>query len=128
MKFALDKLGTWSDETEFTVDAERVEAYAAATNDPIGPHRGGELAPPVFAIVPVWEPITLAVGAVTPVEAAFDVLHGEQDMYLHRPLVPGMVVRARGAPVFASIAATARDSQRGASLRLRRRSGGGSDA
>ena len=54
-KFQLDQLGRWSDEKEFAVDEAGVRAYAAATNDPVAAHREGSLAPPVFAIVPVWD-------------------------------------------------------------------------
>ena len=55
MQFAIDKVGQWSDEQEFKVEAERIKQYAEATNDPIPQHVNGELAPPVFAVVPVWD-------------------------------------------------------------------------
>ena len=99
MQFAIDKVGQWSDEQEVKVDAERAKKYAAATNDPIPQHVHGELAPPVFAVVPVWVVMGGAVGAVTPAEAFPFVVHGEQDMYVHQPIVPGMVLRSRGAPI-----------------------------
>ena len=35
------------------VERERIAAYAEATNDEHPAHRAGDLAPPVFAIVPV---------------------------------------------------------------------------
>jgi acyl dehydratase len=99
MEFAIDKVGQWSDESEFKVEAERARAYAAATNDPIAAHVQGELAPPIFAVVPIWEAMGGSVGAVTPAEAMPFVVHGEQDIVFHRPLTPGMVVRSKAAPI-----------------------------
>jgi acyl dehydratase len=99
MQFSIDKIGQWSDEQEFKVEAERAKAYAAATNDPIPQHVNGELAPPVFAVVPIWDAMGGAVGAVTPAEAFPFVVHGEQDMYFHQPIVPGAVLRSRAAPI-----------------------------
>jgi acyl dehydratase len=99
MTFAIDKVGRSTDEREFKVEADRAKAYAAATNDPIPAHVGGELAPPVFAVVPVWDAMGGAVGAVTPAEAMPFVVHGEQDMYFHRVLEPGMVVRSKATPI-----------------------------
>jgi acyl dehydratase len=99
MAFALDKIGQWSDEREFKVEADRIKAYAAATNDPIPAHAKGEVAPPVFAVVPIWEAMGGAVGLVTPAEAMPFVVHGEQDMHFHQPIVPGMVLRSRAAPI-----------------------------
>ena len=53
-QFNLDAIGQWSDPVEFEVERERIQAYAEATNDPIAAHRSGDLAPPVFAIVPAF--------------------------------------------------------------------------
>jgi acyl dehydratase len=99
MAFAIDKVGQWTDEREFKVEADRAKAYAAATNDPIAAHRSGEFAPPVFAVVPVWDAMGAAVGLVTPPDAMPFVVHGEQDMYFHQPIKPGMVLRSKGAPI-----------------------------
>jgi acyl dehydratase len=99
MQFALDKVGQWSDEQDFKVEAERIKQYAAATNDPIPGHANGELAPPVFSVVPVWDAMGGAVGEVTPAEAFPFVVHGEQDMYFHKPILPGAVLRSRAAPI-----------------------------
>jgi acyl dehydratase len=99
MGFDLTKLGQWSDEKEFKVEADRTKAYAAATNDTNPQHVNGELAPPVFAVVPIWEAMGMAVMQVTPPELALMVVHGEQDMFLHRPITPGMVTRSKAAPV-----------------------------
>ncbi|HUF84323.1 MAG TPA: MaoC/PaaZ C-terminal domain-containing protein [Acidimicrobiia bacterium] len=99
MGFAIDKVGQESDEREFKVEADRAKAYAAATNDPIPAHTTGELAPPVFSVVPVWDAMGAVVGMVTPAEAMPFVVHGEQDMYFHQPIKPGMVLRSKGAPI-----------------------------
>jgi acyl dehydratase len=99
MQFAIEKVGQWSDETEFKVEADRAKAYAAATNDPIQQHTSGELAPPVFAVVPIWDAMGGAVATVTPPEAFPFVVHGEQDIYFHKPITPGMVLRSRAAAI-----------------------------
>jgi acyl dehydratase len=95
MEFNLAELGKWQDELEFKVDKDRVIAYAKATNDPIAQHRSGELAPPIFAIVPVFEALIPAALNVAPAELIAFLVHGEQDMYFHRPIVPGMTLTAR---------------------------------
>src|SRR5438477_8991089 len=45
-------------------------------------------APPVFGVVPTWEAMGLA-AAIVPSEALMMIVHGEQDMHFHQPLVPG---------------------------------------
>src|SRR5687767_14233859 len=54
MAVDLSLLGTPSEPFDFDVEAERAKAYAAATNDPNPKYASGELAPPVFAVVPVF--------------------------------------------------------------------------
>ena len=56
-QWSLDELGRESEPREFEVTKERTIAYAEATNDAHPAHLSGELAPPVFAIVPVFEVI-----------------------------------------------------------------------
>jgi len=97
--FAVDKVGQWSDGPEFKVEAERARAYAAATNDPIAAHRDGAVAPPVFAIVPIWDTMAGAMAGVTPPEVLLLVVHGEQDMIFHKAITPGMVLRSKAAPI-----------------------------
>jgi len=99
VQFAIEKIGQWTDEHEFKVEADRIRVYAAATNDPVTAHVKGQLAPPVFTVVPVWDAMAGAVGAVTPAEAFPFLVHGEQDIRFHRPIEPGMVLRAKAAPV-----------------------------
>lgn len=101
--FRLDALGRSTEEKEFKVEGPRAIAYAAATNDTNERHTRGELAPPVFAIVPVWDVMTTAAGLVTPPEAFGQVVHSEQDMRFFRPIVPGDVLRSKAAPVYVAV-------------------------
>lgn len=99
MGFALDKLGQWTEGPEFKVEADRTKAYAAATNDPIPAHRDATVAPPVFAVVPIWDTMAGAMASVVPPEVILLVVHGEQDMRFHKPIVPGSVLRSKAAPI-----------------------------
>jgi acyl dehydratase len=101
--FRVDALGRSTEEKEFKVEGPRAIAYAAATNDTNQRHTRGELVPPVFAIVPVWDVMTAAAGLVTPPEAFGQVVHSEQDMRFLRPIVPGDVLRSRAAPVHVAV-------------------------
>jgi acyl dehydratase len=98
-QFLLDEFGTWSPETTFVVERERVSTYAAATNDPIPAHRDGALAPPVFAVVPVWDTLLATVLRAISPDIGLLAVHGEQDIRIHRPILAGMELRSRGAPV-----------------------------
>jgi len=101
--FDATALGRFTEEREFKVEASRTVAYAAATNDANRRHTAGELAPPVFAIVPVWDVMTAAAGLVTPAEAFTQVVHAEQDMRFVRPIVPGDLLRSKAAPVYVAV-------------------------
>ena len=89
-------LNRWTDDERFEVTRERLAEYAAATNDPIEAHRGGDIAPPVFAIVPVFEALLMPAVDVMPIEAIPRVVHGEQDFHFHRPIRPGDKLVSRG--------------------------------
>ena len=89
-------LGRWTDDERFHVTRERLAEYAAATNDPIEAHRRGDVAPPVFAIVPVFEALLTPAVDVMPVEAIPRIVHGEQDFHFHRPIRPGDKLVSRG--------------------------------
>ena len=99
MGFAIEKLGIWTAPREFKIEAERTQAYAAATNDPIEVHRDGTVAPPLFAVVPVWDVLTEAMASVVPPEAFAFVVHGEQDIRYHQPIKPGSVLSTKAAPI-----------------------------
>ena len=94
-KFNPDGLGVWTAETRFEVTRDRLAEYAAATNDPIAAHRSGDVASPVFAIVPVFESLMEPALEVVPLNLIGKVLHGEQDFRFHRPIRPGDVLISR---------------------------------
>ena len=75
---------------------ERIAAYAAATNDPIAAHAAGDIAPPVFAVVPAFQADGMAAMSVIPGELLGAILHGEQDFHFHRPIEPGMTLSTTG--------------------------------
>jgi acyl dehydratase len=97
--FNTDAIGIWGEPVEFPVEAERIAAYAAATNDPIAGHASGELAPPVFAIVPAFQALATASITVIPAELLMRILHGEQDFHFHAPIRPGVTLTTRAAPI-----------------------------
>jgi acyl dehydratase len=97
--FRLDALRTPGPEHRYAVTREAIRAYADATNDSAPAARQGLVAPPVFAIVPVWEAIAPASRAVASEDARRRVVHYAQDMILHRPLEVGMRVVSRATPL-----------------------------
>lgn len=104
VEFDTSGLGVWTDEQRFEVTAERIADFAAATNDPITRHRAGEIAPPVFAVVPVFMSLAPAALSVAPVELLMKLVHGEQDFAFRRPIRAGDTLVARARPTgFASL-------------------------
>jgi acyl dehydratase len=101
--FDAGALGRSTGERQFKVDAARTVAYAAATNDDNPRHTGGELAPPVFAVVPAWDALTAAARLVAPEEAFAQLVHSEQDMRFFRPIAPGDVLRSKATPVYLAV-------------------------
>ncbi|WP_306360480.1 MaoC/PaaZ C-terminal domain-containing protein [Nocardia sp. CC227C] len=88
-------LDVWSDEEPFEVTRERIAEYAAATNDPIEAHLKGDIAPPIFGIVPVFDAMMVPILDVVPMDVFGRVVHGEQDFHFHRPIRPGDRLRSR---------------------------------
>jgi len=97
--FKADSIGKATDPVEFSVEQERIAAYAAATNDPIEQHASGELAPPVFSIVPQFQAMGMAALSVIPHEMLGMILHGEQDFHFHAPMQPGMELTTVSTPI-----------------------------
>ncbi|CRY76768.1 Acyl dehydratase [Nocardia farcinica] len=97
LAFAEENLNVWTEDFPFTVERDRIADYAAATNDPIPAHRRGDIASPVFAIVPVFERMIEPAVDVVPLSIFGRGVHGEQDFHFHRPIRPGdtLVSRAR---------------------------------
>lgn len=89
MAISLDRLGTRYDARTATIDTDQARAYAAATNDANPAYVSGACAPPVFAVVPTWDAMMVALHDVVPADDQVSMLHAEQDMYFLRPLVPG---------------------------------------
>jgi acyl dehydratase len=71
------------------ITEEAVRRFGAATNDEDPQVAAGRVASPLYALVPVLKTMVAAKKAVTP---AFGV-HGEHDLHVREPLVPGMVVQ-----------------------------------
>ena len=97
--FDVDAIGRAGDEKRYSVTADAIRAYAEATDDDAPAAREGRVAPPVFAIVPVWETIAPASRAIASDEARKRVLHYEQDIVIHRPIEAGMELVSRATPV-----------------------------
>ena len=97
--FNADAVGQWSEPETFEVLQERIADYAAATNDPLPAHRSGEVAPPVFAVVPVFMTMIGGAFSVAPPEVAMRVVHGRQDFHFNRPIVPGDTLSSRVKPI-----------------------------
>jgi acyl dehydratase len=106
MGFDLSRLDRWSDEREFKVDAARTVAYAAAINDDHPRHVAGELAPPLFAVVPIVEPMSAAVTGIAPPGSLERIVHLGHDMVFHQPIVPGQLLRTRAAPIGVRVGGT----------------------
>lgn len=87
--FLVDRLGVWSDPVAFAVDRDQTVAYAEATNDRTPSHLFGTVAPPVFAIVAPFSIMADTTLYAVPDELIMRILHGEQDMRFHRPIVAG---------------------------------------
>lgn len=99
MAVDLTQLGKPSDPSDVAIDADRTKAYAAATNDPNPAYASGELAPPVFAVVPVFDNLSGAAVGLFPSEYVMFIVHGEQDMHFHQPLKPGQVMSTTVTPL-----------------------------
>ncbi len=99
MQVDLVRIGRWTEERIFRVDAERIKAYAAAIKDHHPRHAGGEVAPPIFACVPIGELIWPAVHGLIPPEDRRWGVHGAQDIFFYRPIIPGLVLHTKAAPI-----------------------------
>jgi acyl dehydratase len=97
MPLPLEKLGTRYESRTSVIDPDRAKAYAAATNDDNPAYTSGKYAPPVFGVVPTWDALTLAMADLITPEMFMMLVHGEQDMHFHQPLVPGRSLASTGA-------------------------------
>ncbi len=85
-----DRLGEWSDPVVTDVTADALRAYAEAVGDPVPAHREGAVAAPVYAVVPGFQALAVAMRKVDYSGVGLRYLHGEQDMRFLRPIEPGM--------------------------------------
>jgi acyl dehydratase len=97
MSLPLDTLGARPPRA-VTVDPDRVLAYAAATNDDNPAYLSGLYAPPVFGVVPAWDPLITAVFDVVPPDKKPVMLHAGHDMRFMAPLVPGTTLSTTAEP------------------------------
>jgi acyl dehydratase len=91
MSFDLSAVGQTGDEYRYEVTEEALREYAEATDDVTGG--------PVFAIVPAAPAIAQASRSVASEDVRPRVVHYEQDFVLHHPLVPGLTVVSKAAPL-----------------------------
>ena len=91
----LDRIGVPFRGEPFLVTAEATVAYARAINDDNRAHLSGELAPPLFAVVPALRSMILAKREIY---EGF-TLHGQHDLRIHRPIAPGMTLWVEAEPV-----------------------------
>ncbi len=97
MSLPLDTLGARPPRL-VTVDPDRVLAYAAATNDDNPAYLSGKCAPPVFGVVPAWDPLITAVFDIVPPEMKPVMLHANHDMRFSTPIVPGSTLSTTAGP------------------------------
>ena len=77
-------------------DADFVRRFAVATNDPSPRVQTGEVAPSVALVARIWDAENAGRSALVPEElqrSATGGVHGEHDVVLHRPIVPGESLR-----------------------------------
>jgi acyl dehydratase len=98
-EFDTEPLGKWSEPGEFVVDRERLQAYARATNDTVPAHLAGDVASPVFNVVPAFQVIAPLTMNMPPEEKRMMGLHGEQDFRFHRPIEAGMTLVTKAFPL-----------------------------
>jgi acyl dehydratase len=98
-EFDTSPIGTWSEPSEFIVDRMRLQAYARATNDTVPAHLAGDVASPIFNVVPGFKVIAPLTEEMPPPAKRMMGLHGEQDFRFHRPIEAGMHLYTRAFPM-----------------------------
>lgn len=87
--FDTSRVGVPVESAVIEIAEEDTRRFAEATDDDNADLTAGRLAPPLYALVPVLKTMVAAKNAVTPAFA----FHGEHDLIVHEPLVPGMAIR-----------------------------------
>jgi acyl dehydratase len=73
-----------------------LQRFAAATRDPSRRVQAGETASPVALVTQIWDAQNAGRSAIVPEElqsSSTGGVHGEHDLVLHRPIVPGEPLR-----------------------------------
>ena len=79
-----------------SMDADFVRRYAAATKDPSPLVQAGDAVPAVAVVTQIWDAQEAGRAAFLPQalhDASTGGVHGEHDIVLHRPIVPGEPLR-----------------------------------
>jgi acyl dehydratase len=115
------RLGITVGPFEGCLGAERIRAFADATDDPSDRVRAAQVVPPVALVTQVWEAQNESRAVLVPEEfqrAAKGGVHGEHDLVLHRAIEPGEPLstavegfgaRAKGANAAVTLRYTTRD-------------------
>jgi len=111
-------LGVRSDPFDKYVDPDNVVSYALASNDENPLYLSGEAVPPIYAVAVAWNAF-MGIPPLPPeaVEGVRGGVHGEHDLYIRKPMVPGswlhtvsersaVVCSAAGMNVFAKLVTT----------------------
>jgi acyl dehydratase len=78
------------------LDPDLVARYARATRDPSPGVVNGEAVPPVALVTQVWDALQAGFATLLPDEvreSSLGGVHGEHDIVVHRPVVPGEALR-----------------------------------
>jgi acyl dehydratase len=83
-----------------TLDAAAIDQYAAATNDTSAPVVAGEAVPATFPVILIFDAQWAANAAVpkSVYQSGRNGVHGEHEVLLHRPLVPGEALETFSEP------------------------------
>ncbi len=88
-------IGRWTAPVAFPVTRDAIMAYALASNDDEHIRRGGDIAPPAYAVAAALEALNDASHLVASDTVFADSLHGAQDLHISAPLRPGTIVYTR---------------------------------
>ena len=99
MAFNAEALSVRTEATVLRVERDRIASFARATNDHDPQALAGDVASPLFSILPMYRPLGSAIRAVAPPERMMYTLHGEQDMRFFQRIRPGVELHATATPV-----------------------------
>lgn len=97
------KIGIEGSRCDFVVSKENIIDYAKATNDDIKDHIEGNIASPVFSVVPMWEALMDTVTGMVDEADIFSIVHGEQDMFFYSDILPNDELESVVTPIGLSV-------------------------